>query len=269
VLDLIRKSYSGLSKDTWILAGVTLVNRSGMMVLPFMAIYLTSAKGFTVAQAGIISSFFGLGSMFGSYTGGQLSDRFGYFPVQLVSLIIGGIACILLAWIDGFYSLCTGMFVTSFLLDMLRPAMSSAVTSFATTDNRTRSFSLIRMAVNLGAGVGPAVAGILAGISFKLIFVGDGLTSVAAGIVLYLFFHSKIRKSSYRKSDNASASPLSDINFIWYIILCLCYATIFFQLFCTLPLYYDQIHHLKKMQTGYLIAMNGLIVFTFEMMLVF
>lgn len=47
------------------------------------------------------------------------------------------------------------------------------------------------------------------------------------------------------------------------------YAIIFFQLFCTLPLYYDQVHHLPKKYTGYLIALNGIIVFIFEMMLVY
>ncbi len=270
MFNLLRKSYSGLSKDTWILAGVTLVNRSGMMVLPFLTIYLTSAKNFTVAQAGIISSFFGLGSMCGSYFGGLLSDRMGYFPVQLISLILGGAACVTLGWVDGFIPLCIGMFITSALLDMLRPAMSAAVGSFASPDNVTRSFSLIRMAINLGAGVGPAIAGIVAGISFKWIFIGDGLTSIAAGFVLYYFFHSKIKDTTFsRKKTVPAPSPMRNINFVFYVILCSAYATIFFQLFCTLPLYYDQVHHLLKRETGYLIALNGLIVFAFEMMLVF
>jgi MFS family permease len=47
------------------------------------------------------------------------------------------------------------------------------------------------------------------------------------------------------------------------------YAIMFFQLFCTLPLYYDHVYQLPKKDTGYLLALNGLIVFVFEMMLVF
>jgi MFS family permease len=126
------------------------------------------------------------------------------------------------------------------------------------------------MAINLGAGVGPAIAGIVAGISFKWIFIGDGLTSVAAGIVLYYFFHAKIKKVTFSKKPEVRApSPMRNMNFVWYVVLCSAYATIFFQLFCTLPLYYDQVHHLLKRETGYLIALNGLIVFAFEMMLVF
>ena len=270
MLNLLRKSYSGLSRETWILALVTLVNRSGMMVLPFLTIYLTSARNFTVAQAGIISAFFGLGSMIGSYSGGWLSDRFGYFSVQLASLILGGLSCVCLAWLTSFEALCIGMLITSALLDILRPAMSAAISSFAKAENITRSFSLIRMAINLGAGIGPAVAGILAGYSFHLIFIGDGLTSIAAGIVLYIYFHLKIKATRFsKKGITKTSSPLRDKSFFLFLILCMFYAIIFFQLFCTLPLYYDQVHHLQKIQTGYLIALNGLIVFVFEMMLVF
>jgi MFS family permease len=270
MLNLLRKSYSGLSRDTWILGLVTLVNRSGMMVLPFMTIYLTTARDFSIAQAGIVASFFGVGSMIGSYSGGWLSDRFGYFGVQLFSLIAGGISCICLAWLTGFEALCVGMLVTSALLDLLRPSMTAAISSFAKKENITRSFSLIRMAINLGAGIGPAVAGILAGISFSLIFVGDGLTSIAAGIVLYFYFHSKIRKTKFTKrSGPPVASPARDPNFLLFLLLCLSYAIVFFQLFCTLPLYYDMVYHLPKKYTGYLIALNGIIVFIFEMMLVF
>ena len=270
MFNLLRKSYSGLSKEVWILALVTLVNRSGMMVLPFMAIYFTSALDFTVAQAGIVASFFGVGSMIGSYYGGYFSDRFGYFGIQLMSLVLGGVACICLVWIKSFMGMCIGMVITSALLDMLRPSMTAAISSFSKPTSVTRSFSLIRMAINLGAGIGPAVAGILAGISFKLIFVGDGITSIAAGFVLYLFFRQRISSKRVAHQPNSAAiHPLSDSMYVLYILFCMCYAIIFFQLFVTLPLYYDQVHHLLKKETGYLIALNGLIVFLFEMMLVF
>ena len=241
-----------------------------MMVLPFMTIYLTSAMNFSIAQAGIVVAFFGMGSMIGSYVGGLLSDRLGYFKVQLISLIFGGISCMCLAWIKSYWGLCIGMLVTSALLDMLRPAMTSAISSFAKPENLTRSFSLIRMAINMGAGIGPAIAGILAGYSFRLIFICDGITSIAAGIVLYFYFHKRIRATKFiKKKISIKASPLQSNTYVLFVVFCLLYAVIFFQLFCTLPLYYDQVYHLPKKMTGYLIALNGIIVLLFEMMLVF
>jgi MFS family permease len=270
IFRLFRDSYSGLSRETWLLGIVTLVNRSGMMVLPFLSLYLTSAMHFTVSQAGIVTAFFGIGSMIGSYLGGWLSDRTGYFRVQIFSLVAGGIACIAMAFINGFIAICVGMLVTAAILDMLRPAMSGAVTSFAKPENVTRSFSLIRMAINLGAGIGPAIAGMLAAYSFSLIFIGDGITSVAAGIVMYFYFRHKIlKRSGTKKKEHGVTSPLTNYTFMVYIFFCLLYAIIFFQLFTTLPLFYEQVHELSKQQTGYLLALNGLIVFVFEMAIVF
>lgn len=270
LISLFRQSYSGLSRETWILAFVTLVNRSGMMVLPFMSLYLTTSLHFTIAEAGIVSSFFGIGSMAGSYAGGWLSDRIGYFRVQLFSLIIGGSSCIFLGYLNDFAAICGGMFLTSMLLDMLRPAMSASISSFAKQENITRSFSLIRMAINLGAGIGPAVAGILAGIDFRLIFFGDGITSIAAGIVLYFYFRHRIKSDKFtKKKTTMIGSPLTNQHYTLFLIFCLFYAIVFFQLFASLPLYYEHVHHLSKKMIGGLIALNGLIVFLFEMMLVF
>ncbi|MEK7225946.1 MAG: MFS transporter, partial [Bacteroidota bacterium] len=37
-----RNAYSGLSKQTWLLSLIMLINRSGTMVIPFMTLYLTT-----------------------------------------------------------------------------------------------------------------------------------------------------------------------------------------------------------------------------------
>ncbi|HKB43628.1 MAG TPA: hypothetical protein VKC90_04540, partial [Chitinophagaceae bacterium] len=66
-----RNAYSGLSKSTWLLSLIMLINRSGTMVVPFMTLYLTSAKiGYSVGQAGFVFGLFGLGAFSGAYIGG-------------------------------------------------------------------------------------------------------------------------------------------------------------------------------------------------------
>ena len=48
---LYKQAYSGLSRSTWLLCLVMLVNRSGTMVIPFMTIYLTQpSMGYSIAQ---------------------------------------------------------------------------------------------------------------------------------------------------------------------------------------------------------------------------
>ena len=59
-----RRAYQGLSRATWLLSLVMLVNRSGTMVIPFMTVYLTRASmGYSIGQAGIVMGIFGAGAI--------------------------------------------------------------------------------------------------------------------------------------------------------------------------------------------------------------
>src|SRR5882757_7024988 len=92
-----RNAYSGLSRSTWLLSLVMLINRSGTMVVPFMTLYLTSPKmGYSVGQAGIVFGLFGLGAFSGAFFGGRLTDKIGFYPVQLITLMGGGVLFIVL-----------------------------------------------------------------------------------------------------------------------------------------------------------------------------
>ena len=70
-------SFGGLSREIWWLSLITLINRAGTMVIPFLSLYLTKDLSFSLENVGIIMSFFGLGSLAGSWIGGKLTDIFG------------------------------------------------------------------------------------------------------------------------------------------------------------------------------------------------
>src|SRR6476619_1090791 len=93
---LYKNAYSGLPRSMWWLALVMFINRSGTMVIPFLTVYLTS-KGYSLAQAGYVMAAFGCGSILGSYMGGRLTDRFGHYHVQVLSLFLNGLFFIVLA----------------------------------------------------------------------------------------------------------------------------------------------------------------------------
>src|ERR1700759_2350534 len=112
MLKLYRDAYSGLSRSTWLLSLVMLVNRSGTMVIPFMTIYLTQpSMGYSIAQAGAVIGIFGLGAVCGGFLGGKLTDRFGFHHVQLVTLAGGGILFMLLGQMRSYPLICTCTFL--------------------------------------------------------------------------------------------------------------------------------------------------------------
>ena len=70
-------AYTGLSRNTWYLTIVMLINRSGTMVIPFMTIYCTQKLHFTLTQAGFVMGLFGFGAIVGALIGGRVTDKFG------------------------------------------------------------------------------------------------------------------------------------------------------------------------------------------------
>src|SRR5579875_2431659 len=120
-IQLYKNAYSGLSRLMWWLALVIFINRSGTMVIPFLTVYLTSTKGYTLAQAGYVMAAFGGGSILGAYIGGRLTDRFGHFYIQVFSLLLNGILFIVLSKMQTFWQMTICIFVLSTLGESFRP----------------------------------------------------------------------------------------------------------------------------------------------------
>ena len=274
VLLLYRNAFGGLSKPAWMMSLVMLINRSGAMVIPFLGVYLSGELGYSLKETGAILSIYGLGSVAGSFLGGWLTDRIGHFKVQFVSLTLGGSLYFILLHLRQFEYMAAGVFIVSLVNDMLRPANASSIASYAKPENVTRAFSLNRMAINLGFSVGPAVGGMLAALSYKWLFIADGVTCMAAGVFFFLYFRAQQGHRSPKVTTATSEaptirSPYRDTWFILFVVLCSLFATMFFQLFSTLPLYYKQVHALSESRIGLLMALNGMIVFLLEMIMVY
>lgn len=152
------------------LALVMLINRTGSMVLPFLGVYMVKELGFTLKEAGVVLSCYGFGSVIGAWLGGKLTDKLGHFKVQSVSLFLTFPIFFVLYFLRDVLSLSIGVFVLTLVADTFRPANSVSIVYYAKPENITRAFSLNRMAINLGFSIGPAVGGLLAAISYQLLF---------------------------------------------------------------------------------------------------
>ena len=142
-LYLYQRAYRGLSPSVWLLAGVMLINRCGTMVLPFMTLYLTQQLHYSVTQAGTVMAVYGAGAFVGTFLGGRLTDRIGFYTIQVFSLLAGGMALILLQFVTDFYLLCGSVFMFTLLGDTFRPANQAAIAYYSDVETRTRAFRSI------------------------------------------------------------------------------------------------------------------------------
>lgn len=245
------------------------------MVLPFLGVYMTDHLKFSLENAGIVLSFYGIGSVIGSWLGGFLTDKFGEYYIQTWSLFLSAPIFLIIPLFPNVEMMAVLIFLQSTISDTFRPANSVAITKYARPENLTKAFSLNRMAINLGFSIGPALGGILSGISYNFLFVVNFTGAMIAGIIYVIFFRKRNKIFRERKKAErneivkiAGKSPYKDYPFLLYSVLCTVFAICFFQFFNTIPLFYKDVAKLSQSTIGFILGYSGFIIVLMEMPLV-
>ena len=268
---LYKNAYSGIPRPVWWLALVMFINRSGTMVIPFLTVYLTH-KGYTLQQAGYVMGAFGLGSIVGGYLGGRLTDRFGSLYVQAGSLFLNGALFIVLGAMQSLWQYALCIFLLSSLGEAFRPANAAAIADYSTDQNRIRCYALNRLAINLGWSIGPAIGGVLASVNYSYLFWADGVTCMAASLILLAGLSPasrSVNQKVHQQNAPATVSAYRDRPFLLGMFYLFLVGLAFFQLFSVIPVYYKSELKLNEASIGWILAMNGLLIAAIEMVLVY
>jgi len=272
LLSVYKQAFSNLQRNIWVLSIAMFINRCGSMVLLFTSLYLTRDLHFSIANAGMVMSCYGIGSVLGSYFGGWLTDRRSYYDIMVSSLLVCAAVLMLMTVVTSLAGIAAIMFFYAFTADVFRPANSKAIAVFSDSSNRTRSVSLVRLAVNLGFSVGPAVGGFVAvHLGYTWLFVIDAATSVLAALMLMFYLPRKkveLKKSDHAVLNDVSTSAYRDWKYLLFIVGVAIYGTCFFQIFASVPQYFNKVCHYSEDVIGLLLALNGFLVVLIEMPMV-
>jgi len=268
-----REAYSGITRPVWLLSIATLVNRSGTMVLPFLALYLNEELGFTPAEAGQTLALYGLGGMAASFLAGWLCDRFDPRRVMTWSLALTGVGFLVVGHLRGRLAISLAVMVLSVVGEAFRPANSAALAAASDPAKRVRSFALNRLAVNLGMTLGPAVGGFLAAYDYGWLFKADGITCLlAAGLLRFSFREAGTVEEAAPAEQPPAAlsgpSPWRDRHFLTLLVLIFLIATVVFQVMGTYPLSLRDLYGFSEARIGLVLAINTFLIVLFEMVLV-
>jgi MFS family permease len=271
IFNTYKTSFSGLSRETWLLSFVILFNRFGSMSVPFMGLFVTQSLHRSVTDAGLIIILFGVGSVLGSATGGKLTDMISFRPVQVLSSIISGLLFILFSTLTHFYSLCILAVIISFFSEAFRPANFTAVAHYAAEGTLTRSYSLNRLATNMGWSIGISFAGIIASINYRLLFIVEGVVSIIVGLLILSFLPQVkgfIKKAKETANNMVIMKPWKDAFYVKFILLTTIFITCAFLMFRIVPVFFKQEWHIDEFAIGIIIGINGAVIARFEMVLI-
>ena len=235
------KGLKGLPHDMWVLFFTSLINRSGTMVIPFLALYLTKKIGVSPAEAGTALLVYGAAAFLAAPITGKLSDKLGSLKIMKFALFGSGILFFAYSFILDYNWILVASFVLAAVNEAFRPANLSMITEIVAPAQRRIAFALNRLAINAGMSIGPVIGGFLTLIDYHYLFYANAVASIAAGIYLSTTKWSSLSEEKIEEvsieTPRLKFAVLSDRSFLFFLFAIIPANLVFFQHLGALPLY--------------------------------
>ncbi len=240
--------YSGLSIQCWHSIFLTFIESLATGICFFLSLYFIDYLHISIANAGLLISSYGMGTIFGGIFGGKLTDTFSAKLVSVISLFIQAASFLLLATLENIslliinlflIGLCTYGFITSNNVWILKHCGNRS-------DMKLKSINISRAASNLGMGLSGFIIGILDENGFRSIFYFSAIALIFSGIYFQFFIKKEDIEFSLEKTastDEVMLSTSQNNNKIFLIILVCLFLVglIIAQLSVTYPVYIKEI----------------------------
>jgi MFS family permease len=238
----------------------TLINRLGTMVEPFLGLYLTTVRGLSLAQTGLVLAVLGGGSIFAQLVGGWLADRIGRRATLVAGMTANGVGLLALGYAGSLPTIICASLVLGLTIDMYRPASSALVADLISPAERPRAFGLLFWAVNLGFAIAMLLGGTLASAGFQWLFWTDALTCVTFGVLVWRAVpETRVRRTAAGREPGGFGDVLRDKVMVGYTLLQLAFTFVLMQAFTTLPLAMHA-DGLAPQDFGIAVAVNGITI---------
>ncbi|WP_316522947.1 MDR family MFS transporter [Kitasatospora brasiliensis] len=259
---MIQETAGGLPRRFWWLWFSTLVNRLGAFVVTFLALYLTSSRGYSAGYAGLVAALFGLGAALSSIVAGVLTDRIGRRPTLLAAQLGTALSTAVLGFMDGQVAIAAVAFLVGFCNNASRPAVSAIIADIVPAADRVRAYSLNFWAINLGFGLSSALAGLIATHGYLTLFLLDAVTTALCAVVIFIRIPETKPDAPAVKADEPAVgigTVFRDSRFMAVVGLTLLLALVMQQGSTTLAVDMG-LKGITSTEYGLVIGLNGLLI---------
>ena len=230
------------------------------MVVPFMTLYLVSARGFSIVVAGEMLAGFGGGAVVAPLIGGALADRVGRRVTLLGATLTTAAIMVALAYARSTALIVVLILLLGLTLEAPRPVTQALVADLVPEPDRARAYAALFWVTNLGFAAAMTSAGFLAQSAFTAIFWIDAGTGLLFGGLVWLFVPERPgRLDAVRKSPSGYRLVMRDRTMLAFTAATLVYYFVYLQSDSTLPL---AVHRsgLAPHVYGLCMALNGVVI---------
>lgn len=267
-----KNIYHEYPRTFWVLIAVSFIDQlGGALLFPFFALYVTMKFDVGMVEVGYLFALFSVSSFIGSILGGALTDRFGRKQIVIFSLAATSISSVfmgLAASMTAFYVIA----VLSGIFSIGGPARQAMVADILPEKKRAQGYGVLRVAANLSVVIGPALGGILLGVtSYLTLFIIDAVVSLSvAGLFAVFIPETKPQVTEASEQESVSQSFVGyflvfrDVLFMAFIFVCVLMGLVYTNMNTTLGVYLRDMFAVNEANYGLILSLNAAIVVVFQ-----
>lgn len=245
-----------LPRGVWVLAGGSFTNSFGVLVLPFLTLYLVR-RGYTAGEAGVAVLLYGLGKLAAAPSGGYLADRIGPRRATALSMFSSAASMLVLWRAGGLQAIFVLAGIAGLTSELYRPSTTALLSAIVDEGHRVTAFGLYGLATNAGLTIGPALGGLLAKHAFGALFVIDAVSSAVCGAIALRALPNTQRPNSGARCHGGALRAIARDRALLRLLLALTLTNVLlFQAQTTLPLWIRDLGFSSAVY-GALLALNG------------
>ncbi len=267
----LAQRFGEYPRTFWILFWGSLVNSSGSsMVWPFLTIYLREKLDLPLTTVTLLLTIHSIASLVTTSIAGPIADRFGRKGVMLASMFANSLTYLGMIMATTLGSWVVLMILIGAFNPIYRVGGDSMVADLVEPSRRPNAYALLRMIINLGIAVGPAVGGFLASISYTYVFAIASAASMIFALII-LFFVRETKPSTGSEPNSASHASrtgyrevLRDHGFLTFCAIYAVAGMAYVMFMVLLPVYAKENYGVVESQYGFIMATNAAIVVIFQ-----
>jgi dipeptide/tripeptide permease len=217
-----------------------------------LALFLTNSKdtgalGFSQAQMGLIM---GTGSMLlyllPTITG-AIADKIGYKKVLIISFGMYITGFLMMSYFESFPAVFASYIYVAVAGALFKPIIAGTIAKVTDKESSSIGFGIYYMMINIGAWIGPLIAGVVYKVDWNYVFAMSMATIGINYIIVLLVYkvpaQNPVKNSmldTIREALKNIKLALSDYKYVIFLIIMTGFWTAYNQLWYTFPVFLDQ-----------------------------
>ena len=268
----LKTQFIAFPRTFRILVAATFIDRlGGGLIFPFLALYVAQRFNVGMTQIGLLFGTWSISSLIGSTIGGALADRFGRKFILIFGLLFSAGSALIMGFVNEFRIFYLVAIFVGIFSDIGHPAQQAMVADLLKGNQRAEGFSLLRVVANLAVTIGPAIGGLLAGVSYLLLFILDACASVITAMIVFKTIpETKLESSTQHPEEtllvtiSGYGKVIKDRFFMAFILVSIIMIIVYTQMYSTLSVYLFKVHDISAKGFGFMMSMNAAMVVLFQ-----